>query len=175
MTYSFLPGRNNYPGISPLGGGLKGFIPNAVITTDLDYEDAEQQRFQLVQAWNTVYKGQLKNSPSKIHGAAATPFRIVNNSGDLLSRQSYSCGGPCQTFQSRPGMFGLRSKFGSVQSFCDGTQIPAASCNTRYVYDSSDYAKYLKQKALSKNYNDLSYGGDNYSASQSKWRSVRRY
>jgi hypothetical protein len=174
MAYSFLINVNT-PGYSPLGKGLKGFIPNAVLTTDLDYADAEQQRFQLVEAWNNVYKRQLKGSPSNIHGAAATPFRIVNNSGDILSRKYYSCGGSSQTFQSRPGMYGLRGKFGAIQSLCDGTEIPPASCNTKYVYDSSDYSTYLKQKALSKNYNDLSYGGNKYSGAQSKWRAVRRY
>jgi hypothetical protein len=33
----------------------------------------------------------------------------------------------------------------------------------------------LKQKAINKNYNDLSYGGDSGSASQSAWRAIRRY
>ena len=174
MAYNFLINVNT-EGFSPLGKGLKGFIPNAVLTTDLDYDDAEYQRFQLVQAWNNSYKRQLKNSPSNIHGAAATPFRIVNNSGDILSRPYYSCGGSCQTFQSRPGLFGLRGKFGAIQSICDGTEIPAASCNTKYVYDSSDYSTYLKQKAIVKNFNDSSYSGNNYSGSQSKWRAIRRY
>jgi hypothetical protein len=33
----------------------------------------------------------------------------------------------------------------------------------------------LKQQALNKNYNDLSFGGDNSSASQSAYRAIRRY
>ena len=99
----------------------------------------------------------------------------MNNAGDLLSRKNYSCGGPCQTFQSRPGLFGLKTHFGHIQDLCDGSGIPPSTCNGKYVYDSSDYSRFLKQKAINKNYNDLSYGGDNSSASQSAWRAIRRY
>ena len=47
--------------------------------------------------------------------------------------------------------------------------------NGKYVYDSSDYITYLKQKAVNKNYNDLSNGGDDFKASQSAQRAIRRY
>ena len=53
--------------------------------------------------------------------------------------------------------------------------IPAAACNVKYVYDSSDYTTYLKQRAVNKNYNDLSYGGDDSNSSQSAQRAIRRY
>ena len=162
----------NLFGYSPLGHGLKGFIPQAIQTTDQKYVDVEQQRFQLVQAWNTSYNAQLK--ASKLN-RVITPFRAVNNSGDILSRKYYSCGGPCQTFQSRPNLKGLRKGFGGVQSHCDGTAVPAAACNTKYVYDSSDYSTYLKQKAIGKNFNDLSFGGDDYNASQVASKAIRRY
>jgi hypothetical protein len=33
----------------------------------------------------------------------------------------------------------------------------------------------LKQRAINKNYNDLSYGGDQSNASQSAQRAIRRY
>jgi len=169
QTYIVSPGN---PGYSSLGGGLRGFIPTAVQTTDLSSEDVIQQRFQLTQAWNTNYKQQLKVART---GRIITPFRAINNAGDLLSRKYYSCGGPCQTFQSRPNLKGLRGHFGAIHNVCDGTGVPPASCNGRFVYDSSDYSKYLKQKAIVSNYNDLSYAGDNYHSQQSKWRAVRRY
>jgi hypothetical protein len=53
--------------------------------------------------------------------------------------------------------------------------VPAAACNVKYVYDSSDYITYLKQRAINKNYNDLSNGGDDYNGSQSAQRAIRRY
>jgi hypothetical protein len=117
--------------------------------------------------------------------SVTTPFRAVNNAGDLLSRENYSCGGTCQTFQSRPGLRGLRGHFGAIQNTCVPSavyssiqllaDVPAAACNVKYVYDSSDYIKYLKQKAVNKNYNDLTYGGDQYKTSQSAQRAIRRY
>ena len=99
----------------------------------------------------------------------------VNNAGDLLSRENYSCGGTCQTFQSRPGMHGLKTHFGHIGDKCDGSGIPPASCNVKYVYDSSNYTRYMKEQAIKKLYNDLSFGGDNYKASQSAMRAIHRY
>ena len=136
------------------------------------HADFEQQRFQLVQAWNTTYPQQLAQANL---GRVITPFRAVNNAGDLLSRQYYSCGGPCQAVQNVPNVYGLKQRMGSIQNRCDGTNVPAAACNTKYVYDSSDYSIYLKQKAMVKNYNDKSFGGDDYNASQSAIRAIRRY
>ena len=113
------------------------------------------------------------------------PFRAVNNAGDLLSRENYSCDGSCQTPQSRPGLHGLRTHFDSVQSSCIPSavysslklinNIPAVACNVKYVYDSSDYTTYLKQCAVNKNYNDYSYGSNDSNSSQSAIRAIRRY
>ena len=164
------------------GGAIRGYMPQTTLKTDKDYKEYEQIRFTLKQAWNTTYPSQLKRANKK---AIITPFRAVNNSGDLLSRDYYSCGGSCQSFQSRPGMFGLSQRFGANQNTCIpgvvyssyqlDTSIPAATCNVKYVYDSSDYITYLKQKAINKNYNDLSYGGDDSNASQSAIKAIRRY
>ena len=157
---------------SPLGFGLKGFVPQQYITSDNNFEDYEYDRYQLVQAWNTTYPSQLRRS--KVHRAIG-PFRAVNNSGDLLSRQYYSSGGSCMSFQSRPRMYGLKTKVGSIVKMNDGTDVPSANCNPKYVYDSSNYIRYKKQDALAKTYNNLSNGGDQNSASQSALRHVRRY
>lgn len=165
------------------GGAIRGYMPNATVDTDKTYPDYEHIRFTLKQAWNTTYPSQLR--ASNLTKSITTPFRAVNNSGDLLSRLNYSCGGTCQSFQSRPGLSGLKQRFGSIQSTCVPSatysnlqlneKIPAAACNVKYVYDSSDYTTYLKQRAVNKNYNDLSYGGDDNRASQSAMRAIRRY
>lgn len=151
------------------GGGIRGYIARQTNDTDNNDEYA-QTRFVLRDAWNTSYVNQLGD-----HKRAATPFRAVTNSGDILSRKAYSCGGSSQTFQSRPGMNGLRQRFGAIRSNCDNTGIPAAACNVKYVYDSSNYTTYLKQRAVNRNYNDYSNGGDDSSSSQSAWRAIRRY
>jgi len=143
--------------------------PATGLCTDKRYPEYEQIRFSLVQAWNTKYPAQLRNAGLK---RVVTPFRAVNNSGDLLCRQNYSCGGSSQVAQSRPGLRGL--KLGSIFSNCDGTGVPAATCNPKYVYDSSNYTTFLKQQALNKNFNDSSFGGDNNRANQSALRAVHR-
>lgn len=165
------------------GGAIQGYMPQQTLKVDKSYPEYEQVRFTLRDAWNTTYPLQLKNSGLK--RPITTPFRAVNNSGDLLSRDNYSCGGTCQAFQSRPNVKGIKQHLGYIQKTCIPSatysslqlddKIPAAACNVKYVYDSSDYTTYLKQKAVNKNYNDLSYGGDNYNASQVAWRAIRRY
>ena len=154
-----------------LGGGITGRMPQSVLTNDHD-SDFSQTRFTLREAWNTTkYSGQ----DGLVNKRIITPFRAVNNAGDVLSRKNYSCGGSCQSFQSRPNMNGLRQRFGAIQNTCDESLIPPSACNVKYVYDGSDYTTYVRQKALNKNYNDRSFGGDDSSSSQVAFRSVRRY
>jgi len=153
-----------------LGGGIRGYIPQPLQDTN-NYDQYAQTRFTLRNAWNTKYTRKVGEN----HKLAVSPFRAVTNSGDILSRDNYSCGGSCQSFQSRPNLRGLSTRFGAIQSRCDGSGIPPASCNVKYVYDSSDYITFLKQQAVNKNYNDYSNGGDQSSASQSAWRAIRRY
>jgi hypothetical protein len=165
------------------GGAIQGYMPQTTQNVDKRYVEYEQIRYTLKQAWNTTYPRQLKRN--NLTRSITTPFRAVNNAGDLLSRENYSCGGSCQTFQSRPGLNGLKQRFGSVQTSCVPsaaynslqliTNIPSATCNVKYVYDSSDYITYLKQKAINKNYNDYSYGGDDFHAGQSALKAIRRY
>ena len=165
------------------GGAISGYMPQTTLLTDKRYPEYEQIRFTLKNAWNTTYPSQLRRDNLK--QPITTPFRAVNNAGDLLSRLNYSCGGSCQTFQSRPGLRGLKLRFGATSTSCNSssaynslqliTNVPSATCNVKYVYDSSDYITYLKQKAVNKNYNDLTYGGDQSNASQSAQRAIRRY
>jgi hypothetical protein len=165
------------------GGAIQGWMPETTILVDKRYQEYEQIRTKLKQAWNTTYPSQLRNNNLK--KSITTPFRAVNNAGDLLSRENFSCGGGCQTYQSRPGLFGLGGRFGATSQNCQPSvaynslqsikNIPPATCNVKYVYDSSDYITYLKQQAINKNYNSLSYGGDDSNASQSVQKSIRRY
>lgn len=165
------------------GGAINGYMPQQTQNVDKRYPEFEHIRFTLKNAWNTTYPSQLRRD--NLTKPITTPFRAVNNAGDLLSRLNYSCGGSCQTFQSRPGLKGLRNHFGAVQDTCIPSatysslqllnNIPASACNVKYVYDSSDYVTYLKQKSVNKNYNDLSYGGDQSNSTQSAIRAIRRY
>ena len=152
-----------------MGGGIKGFMPRSPsYGVDKSYENYENVRVTLRQAWNSKYSKPLSN-------LAVTPFRAVTNSGDLLSRVNYSCGGNCQSFQSRPGIYGLKTAFGSINSLCDNSGISPSACNVKYVYDSSNYTTYLKQRSINQNYNDISNSGNNSNAGQVSYKAIRRY
>ncbi len=125
------------------------------IQTTYDSSEIPMTRFVLRQAWNTRYNKSINR--------AITPFRAATNSGDLLSRRDYSCGGSCQTPQSIPGIKGIRSRMGHIVNNCDGSGIPPASCNVKYVYDSSNYIKFRKQREVNVNYVDQIFGGSKFS------------
>jgi hypothetical protein len=166
------------------GGAIRGYMPQDTQNVDKRYPEFEQIRFTLKNAWNNTYPSQLRAAklPKR---TITTPFRAVNNAGDLLGRENFSCGGSCQSFQSRPGLRGLKVRFGATSISCTPStaynslqlnkSVPSATCNVKWVYDSSDYVTYLKQKAVNKNYNDLSYGGDQHHASQVASKAIRRY
>ena len=165
------------------GGAIKGYMPPTTLLTDKRYNEYEQIRATLKNSWNTSYPSQLRQN--NLTRPITTPFRAVMNAGDLLSRQNYSCGGTCQSVQSRPGLHGLKNHLGAVQSSCVPSviysslqllkNVPASSCTVKFVYDGSDYTTYLKQKAINKNYNALSYGGDQSHSTQSALRAIRRF
>ena len=172
-------GSKSTNGLPSLGGGIKGIMPQPVVDHD-NSDSFARTRFTLRDAWNTSsYSG------SSYVKRMVGPFRAVNNAGDLLSRQNYSCGGTCQSFQSRPGLSGLSNHFGSISTACTADvfyspnqidpRVPASACNTKFVYDSSDYIRFRKNQAYNKNYNDRSFGGNEYSGSQSASRAIRRY
>ena len=162
-----------------LGGGLPGLMPQPTI----DHDNSDQfarTRFMLRDAWNTSSYSGSSNKKRII-----TPFRAVNNAGDLLSRENYSCGGTCQSYQSRPNLKGLKQRLGSTSVSCRPSvlwsaiqvdpEIPSSTCNVKFVYDGSDYIRFKKDQAVNKNYNDRSFGGNEYKAAQSATRHIRRY
>ena len=113
------------------------------------------------------------NGNNKINGynRVITPFRNAYNAGDFLARERYSCGGSNQINLDSPGWKGMVR---SIMQKCDNTNVPAAICNTKFVYDSSDYTKFKKQSAYINNYNDLSYVGYNNASYDATMR-VRRW
>jgi len=122
----------------------------------------------LVKSWNNPYAvGTLNNRKRVI-----TPFRAVMNTGDFLARQNYSSGGPNPTQKTRSF---YQQGIGAIINNPDGSGIPASSCNPKFVADSSDYTKFKKQMAIGKNYNDLTFGGDQSHATYDGRISVRRF
>lgn len=150
-----------------LGGAIQGKSPKQTIT---NYKSSDQvmTRRVLVKSWNTTYATGTVNNKNRI----TTPFRAVNNSGDFLGRQQYSCGGPNPTNADKPGW---KTRIRNMFSNCDGTGIPPSSTNVKFVADSSDYAKFKKQRAINLTYNDSTFGGDQHNASFVARMGVHRY
>ena len=126
---------------------INGISPKQTLT---NYKDGEQSldRGVLRRGWNQLYASGTVNGRNRV----ITPFRAVNNLGDFLARPNYVCGGPNQVNASKPGWKG---HIGSIISNCDGTGVAGASCNPRFVSDSSDYVRFRKLRAMNKNYNDI--------------------
>ena len=171
---------NSNPALGPyLGGGLRGIMPQPIVDHD-NSDNFARTRFTLRDAWNTT-----RTTGSAYPKRIITPFRAVNNAGDLLSRANYSCGGSCQTPQSRPGLNGLRHRFGSTSTSCQQSvvwssiqvnpDVPSSTCNGKYVYDGSDYTRFKRNLAVNKNYNDRSFGGNDSNTSQVAIRHSKRY
>ena len=123
-----------------------------------------RNRMELRKAWDGTHEA---NAARK-----QTPFRVVQNAGDVLGRVNYTCGGSNQLNNVGKRQT-LSIQRGAVRSTCDNSNVEAANCNPKYVYDSSLYSKYRRQKAILKSYNDTSFGGAN-NGSQSVIRGVRR-
>ncbi len=146
--------------MTSLGGGIQGISVKQTATSVRNSDNVIARKI-LRTSWN--------NNNINVDRQIGA-FRAVNNLGDVLNRQNYSCGGPNQV-NSRPGIYG---NGGSIPQQCDGTGVVAASCNPKFVPDSSDYIKFKKQRALSNNYNDSKFGGDESNASYSAIMRIRR-
>lgn len=152
-------------------GSFKGISPSPILgkVSDADFEMA---RVTLREVWNNTPLFRAVKDTGKY---ACTPFRKKLNAGDVLTRVNYTCGGSCQTPQSIPGIPSIKRSIGSIHSICDNSFNPPAVCNVKYVYDSSDYTKFLKNTAKNRNYNDLSYGGNENNSASSVIKSMRRF
>ena len=140
-----------------LGGGIQGISIKQPKISYRGNDDLADRRI-LVKGWNTVYATQNVNGYSPV----TTPFRAVNNLGDYLGRVQYSCGGPNPTNATRPG---YATRIRNMFQNCDASEIPASSCNVKFVADSSDYTRFKRQRAYNLTYNDNKFGGDEHHAS----------
>lgn len=124
-------------------------------------------------------------TPSEL--GSLTPFRRAFNAGDpfnrfnvypseeiYLNKNGYATSiTPANQVQGsrRASNQAAASTAGSGRKLQENGS--AYSGNTKWVYDGSDYVRYLKLKAQNNNYNDPSYGGDRHYSSQSVLARVR--
>ena len=145
--------------------GVPGYMAKPVGLHD-NSDDFSRDRFSLRNSWNTVqYKDRVDQWRHAI-----TPFRAVNNAGDPLGRVNYVCGGSGTIANTVRGLGRLA---GGVHNRCDGSGVPGAVCNPKFVYDSSDYIRFKRQRAINHAYNDLSFSGDYSNANQSVLNGLR--
>jgi len=149
-------------------------------------QDRSMTRRILRESWNGnqgYYKDKANSNGYKV---MSNGFRAVMNAGDPLGRKNYSCGGPDMVSGSATRTIRSSSKSGGQSARnCDTSEIQPQTCNVKYVYDSSDFIKYKKQRATNRGYSyyskkpsinmgfDYSYGGANNTA-QSAIRRVRK-
>lgn len=110
-------------------------------------------------------------------------FRAVMNAGDLMSRKNYSCGGPDMIGSGNPGSNKMTTKDGGqskrdcapAKDGCpNGIEIPPSTCNVKYVYDSSNYTRYLKERASNRGYT-FAVGGSKAQLPLAGWRKNAGY
>jgi hypothetical protein len=149
------------PGISLglLGGGSNGNSGSGMIGGSV----RGSMRYILQKAWN----GSAASGSVNGLNVAVTPFRAVNNAGDLLNRQYYTSGGSNQIKTGRIRLASNQSGYilgGSIFANPDSTGVPSANTNVKWVYDGSDYTTFKKQQAVNRSFNDYSFGGSNNGA-----------
>jgi hypothetical protein len=120
------------------------------------YKQAEvlNMRKVITRSWANINTADTINEKKRV----LTPFRAANNLGDFLARKNYVTDGPNPQSASRPGYARL---IGSIRPNPDNSGVVGASCNPKFVSDSSDYIKFKRQVATIRNFNDLSFGGYN--------------
>ena len=100
MSYNTNPSSlgQGMPGVANklVGGGANSNGGSGMVGGN----ERAMNRFSLRNAWN----GAAASGTVKGRTVAITPFRAVNNAGDLLARQNYSSGGANQVnnIPSRP-------------------------------------------------------------------------
>ena len=142
-----------YVNPSSLGNGpFRGFMPRQFANNARSGASVIDRRV-ITKSWNNAYAVGTANNRKRVIG----PFRAITNSGDFLSRQAYSCGGPNTVNRDKPGR---GSAIGAIPQQCDGTGIPPSTCNPKFVADSSDYVRYKRTRAANQTYNDLKMGGN---------------
>jgi len=111
---------------------------------------------------------------------ATTPFRIVMNAGDINGTtntpvSSVALPKPSNQVKVGASLKGLKRLAGSVDLFKDNdnSSDPVGSFysgNPKFVYDGADYTRFKKLQAINRNYRDVTFGGDQYNASQQAYR-----
>lgn len=175
-----------------LGGGIAGLMPQSVPARAKGNGNAIDRVFA-----RRVFNN--KSTFADIAGGSKTSgmllnggYRSVMNGGDALNRKNMACGGSNQASNAVNGSANAAARnhgAGAVPLTGCGVEVtygsnkykanastganPIWSGNARFVADSSDFTRFRKMRSVNRNYNDISFGGDQSNASQSILGRVR--
>ena len=102
------------------------------------------------EVWNAKLASDKGNGNKPI---AMGNFRITYNAGDPLSRVNFACGGPNPLY-SHPGALILTTR-DSMKNNKPCGEYESASTNVKYVYDSSLFTRFKREKAIHKDFTNM--------------------
>ena len=100
-----------------------------------------ETRQVLTRSWNTDL---ILSNNENIKTTSGT-FRVTQNAGDVLHRHNFAAKGPNQL--SGLSMTYISGKDGTQGSVVD---IPVSATNVKYVYDSSNFTRYAREKSMNR-------------------------
>ena len=130
-----------------------------------------------------ILRKAFKSNKISVNGntikSMAGPFRASLSQGDPLNRLYQSCGGCNQVhdvnIHIRLNQDGISNNSCDVET--NGytpQQIPLETGNNKYVHDSSLFTRFKNLSSVNKNYNDISFAGNNSNGAFSALMRVRR-
>ena len=157
--------------LSKLGGGINGVQPTLIgggkaSSGMIGSSSRGRFRFVLREAFGN---GCLFNQIA----IKNTPFRMATNSGDPNGTINKGPSLHLPQVNGVGGIQGVRTRSRMTIGGVHNNEDAYYSGNPKYVYDSSNYTKFRKLQAINRNYNDKSFGGNMYSASQVALSRVR--
>ena len=164
-TMKNVPPAGSSPLVSVIGGGSPtACASNHISEGDLVEAILNQTPIMGCFGWRQAASLFVSQTPFRLSMLAGDPFGSINQA---VLPTLYA---PNQV--ARSGIsFGVlpRSNGGGLS-----TGNATYTGNPKWVYDSSDYMRYKKLRAMSQNYNDSSFGGDQHHASQVAISAARR-
>ena len=161
--------------ISNLGCGMPGVAPQLIgqgrATGPIGSSERSRDRSVLREAFGNNRSG-LTRAGKPFTGNVAygglsevpqTPFRLATNAGDLLGTVDEAVRADLASVNQVNGIGPSQLNANGGGRSAGGA---AYSGNPRYVYDSSNYIRFKRLRAQNQNYNDSTFGGDKYAASQ---------
>jgi len=161
-------GSKQPPKISMLGFGLPGAQPrNGLIgggggTYGSSGMEGGSTRGRSRRVLRLAF-GRFK--PKDTQKRIITPFRQAYNAGDVAGTVNQRTLEPASNQVNGIAPASSLRKYGRTPGASSGGKSLFTG-NPKYVYDSSDYMRFRKLSAKNKNYNDISFGGDQSNASQ---------